>query len=335
VEVEERVWRSSSRSHVRPFASGIGVTHRSVSRRLGRVLSDFGIEHSFARAALRVHEHYGFEINPSAVRKATLKSAQCAAGLLEKEYARDFRALPPEGANQLIAEVDGSMICTVEPGKRSGKRPRKWKEMRLSAAQAHRSTRAFYAASFGAVDQIGRQLGHCAKEAGRGLKSDIHCLGDGAEWIRLQSREIFGDRGRFLCDYFHVTEYLAAAAPTCRPGAGGQWRRAQQKRLKNRAAHKVIKELEAHLEEDSVAEEQAPVRAAHRYLSNRIENLDYAGALEKELPIGSGLIESGHRHVLQARLKLPGCAWLPDNAEKLAQLRVLRTNNRWEEIWKN
>ena len=75
------------------------------------------------------------------------------------------------------------------------------------------------------------------------------------------------------------------------------------------------------------------MRTAHRSLGNRPGTLDDAAALAAGLPIGSGLIESGHKHVLQARLKLPGCAWLAANAESIAQLRVLRSNDRWQDPW--
>ena len=60
---------------------------------------------------------------------------------------------------------------------------------------------------------------------------------------------------------------------------------------------------------------------------------DYAGAIARELPIGSGLIESGHKHGLHARLKGTGTAWLPVNADALAQLRVLRANPHWDAFW--
>jgi hypothetical protein len=98
-----------------------------------------------------------------------------------------------------------------------------------------------------------------------------------------------------------VSEYLAAAAPE-------PWRRTQQKRLKRGAIAQVIAELGAHRETPGVTDENGPVRAAHRHLGNRPGTLDYAAAIAAGLPIGSGLIESGHKHVLQARLKLPGCA---------------------------
>ena len=55
-------------------------------------------------------------------------------------------------------------------------------------------------------------------------------------------------------------------------------------------------------------------------------------AIAAEVPIGSGLIESGHKHILQARLKLPRSCWLLPIAESMAQLRVLRANDRWSEL---
>jgi hypothetical protein len=333
VRVSERVWRTQSQNYLRLLGQTIGVKPRGRSRRLERVLTDFGCEHAFGQAAARLQEHYGFELNVSAVRQATLQSAERAHQKLEQEYAQSFRLLPAQGAEQVVAEADGSLICTVAPGPRKAKRPREWKEVRLSAAQALGSAQTFYAATFGEVDQAGRRWGHCARQAGWGLNSKIHALADGAEWIRLQTREVFGSQGSFLCDYYHVSEYLAAAAPTCRAKAPGHWRKTQQNRLKRGALSKVLAALAPHLEASDTPEELAPVTNAHRYLNNRTDCLDYAGALAQGLPIGSGMIESGHRHVLQARMKKAGAAWLLPNAEKMAHLRVLRANNQWLSLW--
>ncbi len=126
---------------------------------------------------------------------------------------------------------------------------------------------------------------------------------------------------------------MGAAAPSCRSANPDQWRHTQQKRLRRGAVQKVLEALEEHLEPLTTAEEEAPVRNAHRYLSNRTDCLDYPRALALGLPIGSGMIESGHRHVLQARFKKAGAAWLKDHAEQMAQLRVLRANSKWESLW--
>ena len=333
VTVDDRIWRSQSQSYLRPLPARLGVTPRGRSRRLARVLTDVGVEHSFARAADSVLEHYGFEIGISAVRDATLAHAQRAREQLEEQYAQPFRVLPEVGAAHVIAETDGTMICTVEPGPRKGKHPRHWREMRLVAAQAKDSATTVYGATFGSVEETGRRWGHVTRQAGWGLNSRIHTMGDGAQWIQLQSREVFGEQAHFLCDFFHVSEYLGAAAVVCRPAQPDPWRRTQQKRLKSGAVAKVMAALAEHLEAESTPDEQAPVRAGHRYLNNRLDALDYPGALALGLPIGSGMIESGHRHVLQARLKKAGTAWLPEHADQLAHLRVLRANKQWLSLW--
>lgn len=333
VAIEERVWRSATHHYLRPLPADLGIHCRGQSRRLQRVLADFGADHAFAQAVASVREHYGFEMGVSAVRRTTLKHAQRAQAQLEKQYCQPFGVLPAQGPDWVVAEADGSMICTVDPGPREGSRPRQWKEVRLVAAQALGRREAVYGATFGSVAEAGQRWGHVAREAGRGLSSQIHALGDGAAWIERQCREVFGAKATFLCDFYHVAEYLAAAAPACARGRPKRWRHTQQRRLRRGARKKVLQALEPYLEPSSRAEEEAPVRQAHRYLSRRAEQLDYPGALAAGLPIGSGLIESGHRHVLQARLKQAGTAWLPNHAQQMAHLRVLRANHQWSSLW--
>ena len=333
VSVSERVWCNPNQKYIRSLPQRLGVKPRGRSRRLQRVLSDFGCEHSFARAAQSVQEHYGFEIGATAVRADTLQHAQRARQKLQTQYEEPFRVLPAKAAAYVIAQADGSLVCTVAKGPRQGKRPRDWQEIKLLAAQAQDSALKVYGVTFGSVEQAGRRWGHCARQAGWGLNSHIHALGDGAEWIRLQSREIFGQQASFLCDFFHVSDYLGAAALVCRPAQPHTWRRTQQKRLRSGAVQKVLASLTEHLEPEGTPDEQAPVSKAHRYISNRLDCLDYPSALKLGLPIGSGMIESGHRHVLQARLKKAGAAWLREHADQIAHLRVLRANHQWESLW--
>lgn len=325
--------RTAESDYVRLLPSRIGVTPRGKSRRLTRALVDFGVEDSFAKANERLREHYGFGLSASAVREATLTHAARAQARLEAQYGGSYRVLPAEGAGQLVAQSDGSMVCTVAGGRRKAPRPREWREMRLMAAQCHGSVERVYAAGFLDVAQAGRRWGHCARDAGWGLKSRVHVVGDGAPWIEIQSREVFGGQGGFLLDFYHASEYLGAAAPGCRPRDPQGWRRTQQRRLKAGRRDKLFAELRVHREPETVAEESAPVRAALRYLGGRAGQLDYAGALAKDLPIGSGLIESGHRHLIQSRLKKPGSAWLPSSAHAIVQLRVLRANGHWQSLW--
>ena len=111
-----------------------------------------------------------------------------AAERLAEGYRESFRVLPKTGPAFVVAQVDGTMICTTPEGcARQASRPRQWQEMRLGVAQVLGETQATYAASFGSVEEIGRRWGHCTREAGWALNSKIHVVADGAEWIRLQS----------------------------------------------------------------------------------------------------------------------------------------------------
>lgn len=268
------------------------------------------------------------------MRSVTLAHAKRAGEMLEGDNAESFRILPKRGAAFVVAEADGTMICTVEGGRaRNERRPRQWKEMRLVAARAQGEVEATYGATFGSVEEVGRRWGHCTRDAGWALESCIHVVADGAEWIRLQSQETFGNQAQLLVDFYHVSEYLAAAAPRCHPKNPRAWCRTQHRRLKRGEGKKVLKAMETHIEARTVSDEEAFVRNAYRYLANRLDCIDYPRAIAHELPIGSGLIESGHKHVLQARLKRSGAAWLAPNADAIAQLRVLRANHRWDSFW--
>ena len=48
--------------------------------------------------------------------------------------------------------------------------------------------------------------------------------------------------------------------------------------------------------------------------------------------IGSGAIESAHRHVLQRRLKLSGQRWTKQGLQKMANLRCVYKSDQWEKI---
>jgi len=85
---------------------------------------------------------------------------------------------------------------------------------------------------------------------------------------------------------------------------------------------------------DQVTENNGLVKCV-RYMKKRIKYMTYLDAKEKELPIGSGEIESSHRHIIQKRLKISGAWWKSENANAMLQLRVARANGYWKDYWEN
>ena len=150
-----------------------------------------------------------------------------------------------------------------------------------------------------------RPGGNCwpALRAGFGANSRVHAVGDGAPWIVGQVEEQFGDQGSYLIDFYHVCEYLSAAAEAIAPDAAARetWIEAQKDALRDGRLEMTLRSLVGHCEAPEVDDEQAPVRRCHRYLSSRKNQLNYRQALAEGLPIGSGEIESAHRYVAARR----------------------------------
>jgi hypothetical protein len=313
-------------AQLRPFCLSTGVRNRGYSQQLQRVMVDFGAEHSFATAAERIQEHYGIEVPVEAIRQHTL------------QHARRINQIPAESAcaaQTLIAQMDGTMIPVMQPGKGPDARKDKqlfWREARLCLARSQDKAQAVYGSTLGTAETAGWVWREVALAAGLTQKTQVHGLGDGAPWIVDKFRDNFGQQGSYLLDFYHVSEYLAQAAPQLvAKGKERQWVRRQQARLLNNQSHRVLKGLQPHLEAPELQE--APVSAAHRYLTQRRDCLDYANAQAKHLPIGSGEIESGHRHVIQKRLKLAGAWWKETNAHSMLNLRTARANHQWNHYW--
>jgi hypothetical protein len=59
-----------------------------------------------------------------------------------------------------------------------------------------------------------------------------------------------------------------------------------------------------------------------RYYRTNANRMKYRLYSEDGLPIGSGAVESAHRHVLQTRMKRAGQRWALRNARRMARLRA-------------
>jgi hypothetical protein len=293
------------------------------SRALRRALVDFGAEASFAKAAARTLEHHGVRVGAWRARAETYR------------HARQIGALKPVQRAQslvLVAQIDGSMIPTLRPAQATGDRRKaravEWREVRACLARDGNSATPLFGATLASAEVAGLLWREVAQSAGLNERTRVHALGDGAPWIVPQVQKHFGPKASYLVDFYHVSQYLAAAAPPLKNIQ--PWLQKQQGFLLENKAGLVLKNLARRLEPPAAAER--PVAKAHRYLSERRDQLNYAQARQEGLPIGSGEIESAHRHLIQPRLKIPG-AWKEQNAELMLNLRSARANGLWAKSW--
>jgi hypothetical protein len=324
-------------NRVRPFAQSAKVSPRGCSRPLQRAITDFAADQPFAVARMKLLEHYGFEIGESTIQRITLGHARA---IFESDRAGLDFPQEPGLHKQIVAQTDGGMIPVVEPDasqkdKRKGK-TLSWREAKISLAHAKGSRTPIYGGGIeGGAEAAGRHLLTCAVRAGFGTESRVHAVGDGAPWIVGQIEQQFGAQGSYLIDFYHVCEYLSEAAKTIapEPEAREAWMEARENALKTGRLDEVLGALAPHREPPETSDDQAPVRACHRYLSGRADQLKYRQALAEGLPIGSGEIESAHRYVAQKRLKLPGAWWRVEHAAHMLALRINRLNGDWPDYW--
>ena len=330
-------------ANVRAFKRLANIGCHSCSLPLQRRIVDFYSERSGRASVAALAEHYSIEVPLYIVTAVT---GQVAKEACEFNLERPAGAVP---AAVQVTEVDGSMVSIVEfkdaadvsdPAEKADKRKRRtcqWNEIRVCSTHDTKLADARYGICFEGVLETGLMMAMTCAQSGMDPTTHIHGVGDGATWIAAQYEVQFGTQGSYLLDFYHGCEYLSEAAAGC-PGGGTpagkkSWMEKQKKRLKENRYGEVIGELEGNIEAPEVADKEAPVRRCWRYLSNRKGQLDYKGAIDAELPIGSGEVESSHRHLLQQRLKIPGAWWKKETAADMAQLRVMRTNNEWETFW--
>jgi hypothetical protein len=327
-----------------PFQRLTGLKCRSKSLALQRVLTDFGAEKSFQKASEQLKEHYGVELHPSGVRRVVKGQAQRAEGFVTEEHQEALKSYERqkrrgEGKPWLIVESDGSLVRTEELDPQGGLSPKRhlpkrrrltqWREVRLSTVEVPEEEERQYGAVLGPPQRVGEQMFALALLAGHGENTFVHGVGDGAPWIAQQIAEVF-PRHRYLLDRYHLLEHLHKGSDSLAAGEGRkEWVERQVGFIDQGRVEEVIGECRSRGE----GEEKHPLNQLAHYLEERQEQLDYASAREQGLPVGSGAVEGGHRHVIQARLKLPGAWWKEEIVNPMLALRTLRANGQWEAFW--
>ena len=132
-------------------------------------------------------------------------------------------------------------------------------------------------------------------------------------------------------DYFHAKELLCDFAKVYFNDAEQfeKWVDEQCKLLLNDKVKQVIKNIH-HLPHNTKT--QTMQSALVQYYKTNSNRMMYKTFSDDGLLIGSGAIESAHRHVLQQRLKLSGQRWTSVGLQQVANLRVAFKSDQWNQV---
>lgn len=151
---------------------------------------------------------------------------------------------------------------------------------------------------------------------------------DGAEWLQGFIDFHRQDAVRVL-DFPHAIEYLTRASHAAHgPGtaATSEWMATQAHALKHDGPDPVLAALRL-----LPAGEHRDM--ALGYLEPRLTQLQYPTFRAAGYPIGSGIVESANKVVVEDRLKGSGMHWAPANVDPMLALRTVVCADRWDEAW--
>jgi hypothetical protein len=209
-----------------------------------------------------------------------------------------------------------------------------WREVKLGvcyeraggSAGEKGPTKASYCATYCATlsnsHEFGRQLRTLAHQAGEPRCRKVAVVADGSDWIWRETGKHFTQRVQIL-DFFHVCEHLWALA-NAHFGEGSPeasaWIHAQKGRLLENKVAEMLSEIRSWPPRTpAIAETQ---RKELAYLSKHAHRMRYKTFEDAGYHIGSGVMESSCRWVVQQRMKGSGMRWSSEGAESMLQLRT-------------
>ncbi len=160
---------------------------------------------------------------------------------------------------------------------------------------------------------------------------EVAAVTDGAEWISGFVRSHRADALHIL-DFAHAAGYVHAIKEAIEASGvhiPAKWEEGVLHRLKHAGPQRVLAHL-AFLSQHFAA---APMGEALQFLQKRREHMQYPHFRQQGWPIGSGMVESGNKVVIQARLKGAGMHWRRENVNPMLALRMALCNERWPESW--
>jgi hypothetical protein len=155
---------------------------------------------------------------------------------------------------------------------------------------------------------------------------------DGADWEQ-NFVDFHCPRAIRILDFAHAAEHVNEIGE-CLHGEHSPesqaWLKERLHYLKQKGPDKLLGEFEKLQRKYPEAQ---TISSNLAYLKKRKAQLHYPLFQAQGWPIGSGMVESGNKLVVQARLKGAGMHWAEEHVNPMLALRNILCSGRWKEDW--
>jgi hypothetical protein len=338
-----------------PLDEELALLPGCLTPQLQEALAHLGSWMPFAQAAALLGRFTGVAVSASTALRQTELVGRAGAAVQLGEVERleqDLSALPVVGPDQALVSVDGAMVPlrggewgevkTLVVGRIAGRAGQDAEGAEGSAGAAP--------ASAGAEGAKASELSYFSRLADAELFSrlalgELHCRGvatagrvaavsDGAEWIQ-GFLDLHCPHAVRILDFPHAAERLTLLSQTLAP-ADTTWLPIQAHRLKHEGPAQLLVDLREQVAAyagPTGREPPAEVSEALAYLEKRAHHMHYPAYMAAGWPIGSGVVESANKLVVEARLKGAGMHWARPSVNSMLTLRTAVCSDRWDAVW--
>jgi hypothetical protein len=163
-------------------------------------------------------------------------------------------------------------------------------------------------------------------------------ISDGARGFWRLFEQHFASIATGILDFYHAAQQLWDVAeaygdtlPTRTPG---QWFERLRHQLRQGYGHRIVQELGRLLKYPSTPASAKPVlKRVQQYLSKHLAHLQYRQFKQQGFPIGSGMVESACKWLIEQRFKGTGMRWSEAGFNHLLHLRLAWVNGRFDSLF--
>jgi hypothetical protein len=309
----------------------------------------------FATAATLLGWYSGRVVSSQAVWGWVQAAGQRAMATLEQHLdALATGDLPPaepldaaQAVLPLLIGADGVMV-PLRPVAGTPKGKTSWREVKVGvlARLGQHRTRAGpvvtrlhqrrLVAVLGNIEALKSRLWLEAVRQGITSAPQVVWLSDGARGLWRVFEECFTTYATGVLDFYHAAQHLwkgAAAWWDGRTTQARRWFEAARHRLRHGQDDGVLADVAAAVDMEGLpATARATLRKVYAYLDQHRDHIDYEAYKALGLPLGSGMVESACKWLIQQRFKGVGMRWSETGFNHLLHLRLAWVNGSFETL---
>ena len=342
---------------VAPFDETLGIPpHQRTSRELQALGCGLAVFVPFATAARLLGWYSGGVVRPRAVWCWVQAAGHQAMEHLQADLASGAEGHEPTpepladalAALPLALGADGVMV----PFRPEGGQPRgkiRWREIKvgvLARLGQHRTRTGHLVtrlhqrrlvAVLGDIEMLTPRLWREALRQGIKSAPQVVWLSDGGRGLWRLFEEQFAGYATGVLDFYHAAQNLWKSAAAWLDGRTTQARRWfgwARHRLRHGRPDGVLADLAEALEVEGLPDTtRDTVATVYAYLARHRDHIDYQAYKDLGLPLGSGMVESACKWLIQQRFKGVGMRWSEDGFNHLLHLRLAWVNGRFEALF--